>query len=134
MSDATLPLQAALVNRLQEDTAVKAIINRRVYDAVPKAAVMPYVSFGPWQVDPEIAQEYEGSDNFIQIDGWAAGPQSVEVKRLGKAIRDALVAPLAVEGNRVIVFQVERTQYLRDPDGITQHAVISIRARTEPVE
>ena len=134
LADSSLPLQKAIVARLRADAGVSAIIVDRVYDAVPTAAVMPYVSFGSFQVLPEQADCSEGVGVVIQLDGWAKGPDTVEVKRLGAAIANSLQwAEMSLdEGQRLVIMSVEALQYMRDPDGITAHAIVTVRGQTEP--
>jgi len=134
VADAALPLQKAIVARLKSDTAVNALCAGRIYDNVPPGATKPYVSAGPFDALTVNADEYEGSETTLQFDGWAAGPESVQVKQLGRAMRAALhEAELALEDNQRLQFLlVDSIRYLLEPDGITQHAVVTLRARTEP--
>jgi len=134
IADSSLPLQKAIVARLKADATVSAMINGRIYDAVPVSAAKPYVSFGAFQVLPEEADCSEGVSVVIQLDGWAAGPDTVEVKRLGAAIARSLrwaEMPLD-EDQRLVIMNIEEVSYLRDPDGITTHAIVTVRAQTEP--
>jgi hypothetical protein len=102
MSDASLPLQAAILAALKADAGVIALVNAKsIYDTPPAGALKPYLSFGPVQLIPEHSDEYVGGDTALQLDAWSAGPSSVEIKRIG-------------------------------PDGLTKHAAIACRARTEP--
>jgi Protein of unknown function (DUF3168) len=135
LQDASLPLQKALVAKLKSDPAVASIINGRIYDAVPAGATKPYVSLGPFQVLPEDADCSEGGEVFVTLDGWAAGPDTVGVKRLGAAIAKALhFAEMTLdEGQRLVILSLEQLQYLRDPDNITAHAIVTLRAQTEPI-
>lgn len=131
VADASLPLQKAIVAALKAASTPAA---GRVFDAISPSAAKPYISLGPFDVLTEQADEYEGSETTIQIDAWSAGPGSVEVKQLGRAIRAALHnATLTLEENqRLVSLTVEQIRYLRDPDGITQHAAVTVRALTEP--
>jgi hypothetical protein len=131
ISDSSLPLQKAIVARLKADVEM---IDGRVYDAVPVSATKPYVSFGSFQVLPEEADCSEGVSVTIQLDGWAAGPDTVEVKRLGAAIARSLQwAELPLdEDQRLVIMNIIDVSYLRDPDGITTHAIVTVRAQTEP--
>ena len=67
-----------------------ALVGTRIYDAVPMAATKPYLSFGSFDLLPEVGDCLDGASVVIQLDGWAAGPDSVEVKRLGAAVATAL--------------------------------------------
>lgn len=132
-SDPALPLQKAIVAALKAAPAVAAIVNGRIYDGVPTNAVKPYVSFGPFQMLPEHADCLDGGESFITLDGWAGGPDTVQAKQLGAAIAVALdEAVLTLDGQRLVGIAIEQTQYLREPDGITAHAVVTLRVLTDP--
>lgn len=133
-ADPSLALQKAIVAALKADAGVNAIVAGRIYDAVPGGAVKPYVSFGPFQLLPEHGDCLDGGEAFVTLDGWAAGPDTVQVKSLGIAVAKALDrAELALDASqRLVAMSVEQTQYMRDPDGITAHAVITVHAWTEP--
>jgi len=135
MIDSSVALQTAIRQRLTTDAGVSAIVGNRVYDFVPDETAKPYVTFGPVQVLPEAADCSEGVSVFAQLDAWADGPDSLGVKRLGAAIAKSLQwAELPLdEGQRLVIMSVESTQYMRDPDGITAHAVVTVRAQTEPL-
>ena len=135
MIDASLPVQKAIRARLIADAAVNAIVAGRIYDAVPANAVKPYLSFGTFQVLPEAGDCLEGVSIFITLDGWAPGPDSVTTKRLGAAVAQSLQwAEMQLdEGQRLVICSVEQTNYLREPDGLTGHAVVTVRAQTEPL-
>ena len=132
-NDPSLQLQKALVAVLKADAGVNAIIAGRIYDAVPGGAVKPYLSFGPFQMLPEHGSCLDGGEAFVTLDGWAAGPDTVQVKQLGAAVAKALdLAPIMIDAPpRLVEMTVEQTQYMRDPDGITAHAVITVHAFTD---
>jgi hypothetical protein len=131
-SDPSLELQKAIVAALKADPDVAAIIAGRIYDAVPGNATKPYLSFGPFQLLPEHGSCLDGGEAIITLDAWAAGPDTVEVKRLGTAVAAALdLAPIVLDApQRLVEISVEQTQYMRDPDGITAHGVITVHALT----
>ena len=135
-SDPSLELQKALVSVLKNDAGVNAIIAGRIYDAVPGNAVKPYLSFGPFQLLPEHGDCLNGGEAFVTLDGWAAGPDTVQVKKLGAAVAKALdLAGIVLDApQRCVEMTVEQTQYMRDPDGITAHAAITVHAWTEPTD
>jgi len=137
MSDPSLPLQAALIARLLADTAVKALVSKRIYDEVPDdkkriadtGKAFPYVSLGDMQVLPDKADCIDGTEVFVQIDAWSRAQGYPEVKHIGAAIVAALDdQPLTVTGYTAVVFEIQNIQYLRDPDGLTRHAALSFRA------
>jgi hypothetical protein len=130
-ADASLPLQKAIVTALKG----ASIAGGRVYDRVPDTPTFPYVSFGPFTALTEIADEYEGSETTIQLDVWSRANNSVEVKQVGRAVREALhEAELTLEEDqRLVELIVQDVRYTADPDGLTQHGIITLRALTEPV-
>lgn len=133
-ADPSLDLQKAIVAVLKADAGVNALIAGRIYDAVPQNAVKPYVSFGPFQLLPEHGDCLDGGESFLQIDAWASGPDSVQVKKLGAALAVALDdAQFALDTQRLVLIEVDQIQYLREPDNITAHAVLTVRAHTDPL-
>lgn len=133
-ADASLPLQKAVVAALKNAVAVSALVATRIYDTPPPTPAKPYVSMGPFDIITELADEYEGSETSIQVDAWSAGPSTVEIKQIGRAIRATLHnATLTLDENqRLVSLTVEQIRYLREPDGLTQHAAVTVRALTEP--
>ena len=132
-ADPSLQLQKAIVAALKAGVT-GPLVGGRIYDAVPGGAAKPYVSFGPFQLLPEHGSCLNGGEAFITLDGWAAGPDTVQVKSLGAAIATDLDrAELALDnGQRLVDLSIEQSQYMRDPDGLTAHAVITVHAWTEP--
>ena len=135
MIDASLPVQKAIRARLIADAAVNGLVAGRIYDGVPLNATKPYLSFGPFQVLPEDADCSDGVSIFVTLDGWTAGPDSVVTKRLGAAVAASLAwAEMTLdEGQRLVICSIEQLNYLREPDGLTGHAVVTVRAQTEPI-
>jgi hypothetical protein len=134
-SDPALALQDAIVTALKADPGLTALVGGRVYDRVPTNATMPYISLGMIQTMPLHATCLEGGEAFITLDGWAntatSGP---EAKQIGAAICAALDdAELVLNGQHLVELTVDGTQYLRDPDGITSHAVVTLHALTDPL-
>lgn len=139
IADSSVPLHKATIARLKADAGVSSIVGDRVYDAVPggdpNKAIKPYIRLGPFLVLPEEADCSEGVSVTIQIDGFTAGPDSIEAKRLGAAVGKAMQwaqMPLD-DGQRLVICSVEMIQYVREPDNITGHAIITVRGQTEPL-
>jgi hypothetical protein len=132
-TDPSLSLQKAVVAILKADATMAAIVGGRIYDGVPTDAVMPYVSLGLFQMIPDSGDCLNGGEAIIQLDGWALGPATVQAKQLGAAIAYALdQSELTLEGQHFVSMQVTETQYMRDPDGITAHAVVMLQVWAEP--
>jgi hypothetical protein len=128
MSDPSLELQAALVGRLKSDPGVTAVVGQRVYDEVPNNPQFPYISIGDNQVLPDKAECIDGTEIFWQLDGWARDPTFPTTKQISKAVVACLDdIELTLTGYAAIVVELNRVDYLHDPDGITRHVAINFR-------
>lgn len=135
MIDPTLPIQSAVVMTLKANASVAAIVAARVYDLPPPSPVKPYVTIGEIQMLPDKADCIDGAELAIPIHGWSQTSSTVQVKQLGAAIIDALDDEvIAIQGHRAVILELEQVQYVRDPDGITNHAIVIFRALTEPLD
>jgi hypothetical protein len=111
---------------------VTALVGNRVYDSVPGNAVFPYVSYGPSDLVSDDADCILAFNGFHQLDGWSRAPGYPEVKKIADAVRKALQdAPLALPTNALVFIEHRTTRYVRDPDGLTSHAVIQLETVIE---
>lgn len=132
MADPDLELQGEIIKRLKADAGVAALVNGRVYDSVPAGAVFPYVSYGPSDLVTDDAECLVAFDGFHQLDAWSRTPGYPEVKKVAEAVRRALHdAPLPLPTNALVFIEHRSTRYLRDPDGLTSHAVIQLETVIE---
>lgn len=136
--DVSHELQVAIVARLKGYADLSALIGDRVYDRVERdaagevTATFPYVSFGPEQDIPEDADCIDASEIVIQIDAWSRDPGYREVRRVAKAVVSALdETSLPITDNALVYFEYDGRRILRDPDGLTSHAVLTFRAGVE---
>lgn len=135
-TDPSLALQGAFVVRIK---ALNTEAQSRVYDTVPRdtngniTATFPYVSLGEATVTYNGADCYDGSDSSFDIHVWSRAPGFPECKRIADAIRTEFnLAEFNITDHTLELLELERAQYLRDPDGITRHAVLTFRALTQP--
>jgi Protein of unknown function (DUF3168) len=132
MANPELELQGEILKRLKADAAVTALVNGRIYDAVPQGAAFPYVSFGPCDATADDAECIDGLDIFQQIDCWSRGVGYPEVKKIADAVRSCLDdAPLPLPTNGLVFLEHRQTQTRRDPDGLTSHGILSFEASIE---
>lgn len=131
-ADPAALLQAALARRLTQDLAVRALVAGRVFDRVPPRPSFPYVTLGDVEVIDDGHSCGEASEVVLTVHGWSRAVGAIEVKRLGAAIRAALAAPLEIDGHAVVEQTHRSTRYVRDPDGLTEHAIVQIVLLTEP--
>lgn len=132
MTSPVLELQGAVVARLKASAALTALIGGRVYDSVPADAAFPYVSIGPSQAVADDADCITGFEVTLQLDGWSRMPGFVELRQVAEAVREALhKVDLQLTDNALVSIEHRQTRELRDPDGLTSHAVIEIVALIE---
>lgn len=112
--------------------------NVKVYDRVPKGMVPPYVRVGNNDQDiPNKADCYDGSELFLEIEAFgnreAVGKAGV--KRLAGVVIELLDECedwIDVEGYRLQVLEKYRVDFNTEPDGLTERALITLRAIIEP--
>ena len=132
MADPDLELQGEIIKRLKADAGVAALVNGRVYDSVPSGAPFPYVSYGPSDLVTDDADCITGFDGFHQLDAWSRAVGYPEVKKIAEAVRTCLHdAPIALPSNALVFLEHRSTRYVRDPDGLTSHAVIQLETVIE---
>ena len=131
MADPSLALQGAINTRLRSQ--VPAVSNR-VFDHVPAAAAFPYIEIGEFQTVDDGAQCHDGVEVYATLHVWSRPSEitpagQVEVKTIAGAVRGALhEAELTLTGWQFLEIAHQDTRYLKDPDGLTSHAVLSFRA------
>lgn len=132
MADPALALQGAINNLLR--AAVTGVAGR-VYDRVPPKAVMPYVEFGEFQSVDDGAQCHAGYEVFVPLHVWSrpgdgSDPGQATGKTVASDVHSALdqaELPLG-EAWQFLEIAWQDTRYLKDPDGVTSHAVLTFRA------
>lgn len=130
MSDPALAIQIALVGALR---AVDCEAEERVFDTVPDNALFPYSSLGNGQVIPVDEDCGDSSETYVDINVWTRDVGFPQTKRIAGAYRDRLHhGELTIEGHVVDLMEVQTINYLRDPDGITRHGILSLLIRTTP--
>lgn len=133
-------LQVAIVTALK---AEPALCGGRIYDNPPAearrtettGAAWPYCTVGDGQVIDAGNTCGEGWEAYADIHVWSRSPaqSKLEAKALIAAIADRLLALSAVDGFAVIVAALETSRTFRDPDGITEHGVVTLRFLLDPL-
>lgn len=139
MKEPALPLQEAVVTALRSNTAVDALVAKRVYDFVPgtepgNTAKFPCISFGESSSRPyEESDCIDSTEHSFTIYCWSRTAGYPECKRMAAAVRAALHdADLTVTGFSLVLMQWESTDFRRDDDG-SNVAALSFRALLDPV-
>jgi hypothetical protein len=145
----SLELQGAIVTALSADAALKALIGVPPRINPPQSKDWPgsYIEIGEGQEVADLAECIDGSEVIFDIHIWSRGPNPgvieasfADAKKIAATIWDCLKsANLVLTENRLLPLEaddqfIERSsqQHLRDPDGITKHIVLTLRAVTEP--
>ena len=129
MIDPSGPLQIATF------TALNGVISCPVYDRVPPNAAFPYVTIGDVDVMEDAADGYDGDYAMVNVHVWSRAGGTMEAKTIAGAVRAAMSVLLDASAHcvRVVTFLYERTRYLDDPDGVTKHAVVTLKYGVEPL-
>lgn len=136
MSSPALELQGAIVAVLKTDGALQTIMggNVRLYQDVKPGTDFPYATIGDAQQLPDKAECINGSEIFLDIHVWSRAKGDPEVRNIAASISDALdEIALTLPNHACRLIEREDIRFLRDPDGITRHAVLTFRALTEPL-
>lgn len=132
----SLELQGAIVAALNADNAVKALIGTppRINPAQTQTWPGSYITIGEGQDIPDLAECIDGSELFTDIHIWSRADKSfADAKKIAATIWDCLKnASLTLTENRFMLLERNSQQHLRDPDDVTLHVVLTLRALTEP--
>ncbi|PYB71271.1 DUF3168 domain-containing protein [Rhizobium wuzhouense] len=140
MASPSLELQGAIVARLKAWAGLSATVNGRVYDSVPAeekriaetGAGWPYITVGEGDETSDDADCIDGFEISLDIDIWSRANGYPESKRISDEVRKAIKsADLALPTNALVDFRHRQTRFLRDPDGLTSHAVMTFEGFAE---
>jgi Protein of unknown function (DUF3168) len=127
----SLELQKALRTRLVASAVVTALVpSANIIDSNGLPAVFPCILIGEGQTTPDEGLARNRHEVFSDLHVWAKETGLVTAKQITGAIRAALTDSVwNIPGLHVADLHVSSSRFLRDPDGIRSHAVISINAR-----
>lgn len=133
MASADLELQGTIVSRLRSYAPLTAFVGKKVYDKPPSDAAAPYVAMGDFDIHRADVTGKRSSVIYVTLHAWSVhGGGFMEVKQIADAVAEALHEyPLSLPTNRLISIDHRQTHTMRDPDGVTSHAVIELVAYTE---
>lgn len=129
MTDHSLALQKSIFDVL----SAASVAGGRIYDKSGPTAINPYVSFGPSDETEDDADCIEGSTVSQQLDVWSTYSGGFkEAREIAAQIKALLHRQnIVMTGARLVEVTVPSIRFLRDPDGITSHAAIEVRALIE---
>jgi hypothetical protein len=135
VSSASWALQQGVFAALSANAAVQAVAGNpaRIYDAVPRGAVFPYLVVGDDTETNNDTKTEQGAEHELAITAWSRAGGRQECKLAADAVRLALDgAALTLTGHTLIDIRYLSAQFLRESDGETFRAVVKFRAVTEP--
>lgn len=131
---ASAELQGLFYSTLSGDAAIMAISNG-VYDRVPASPFgtkTAYITLGATDSVDDTAECIDGQEINTTIHIWSRSVGKVECKRLTDLVRRKLHrASLSLTENALVFLEVESTRVFDDPDGLTTHGVVQVRAAVE---
>ena len=131
-----IALQTALRARLVSTAAVVALVPASaILDRNEQPAPDPSVIIGEGQsVDEGNSIARDLVRVYMDVQVWKREPSTAGVKAIAGAIRAALKARLVLtNGFHCADSLVRSMRFLRDPDGLTSHAVITVSALVEEI-
>lgn len=141
---ASWDLQTLVYNTLQADVALAALLpdavdvnhgGKAIYDRAPEGEPFPRITFGPSDVVPEDYECITAREETLEIDIWSRHDGGYkEAKKIADTVKDALHEQDFEPDNHALVeMHVTGIRHFRDPDGLTSHGVVTLRALIEEV-
>lgn len=123
-----LSLQQAMRAALIADAAMTALVPAaNIYDRHARPEVFPCVILGEaMEVADDMTLAREHFRLYPTVHVWTREPSLIAVKAISYQIRKTLIA--AAHAWPFIDFRYESTRFLRDPDGVTSHGVVTFEA------
>lgn len=132
-TDPSLALAKAIIAKINGDDNLQSLLTGRIYDRVPDGPTFPYVKIGEDQDVPDLAEGINGSEIFLNIHIWSRAVGFPECKRIANALSTLLhETDLALDENTFKLIERHMLIYRTDPDGLTSHGILTLRALTEP--
>lgn len=131
-----LALQKALVARLGDDAALRALLGEppRIWDAPPDRPAFPHLLIGRSESRP-VGAEGCGVEHALTLTVVSRFRGADEAKAVLAALKVALTdAALATDGVRTVSLRLVFADVYPAPDGLRTFAVLRVRAVTEEEE
>ncbi len=140
MISAASVLQTAVVAILRGNAAVTALVGTRIYaSSRNNSGPLDAITLGPSDSVPFYRREFKGSSTTLQIDCWAqAGENARDHMKRARVLAEKVSAALHLAKPPISgwtwfsAIEVTGDRALEDPDGVTGHVAISIRADLGP--
>lgn len=111
-----------------------ALASGNIFDQVPESDPFPRITIGEEQVIDESTTCQDGWDVSTDVHCWSRPDtgSKLEVKQIAAAVVARVTAISAIAGFSLVALTHESTRVFRDPDGKTEHAVVTFRALIDP--
>ena len=114
--------------------ALEGLVEGRVYDNPPPEPIFPYITIGDDQVIDDSGECGASFEVFEDVHIWdrPKAKSKAAVKELRKEVVAAVLAITSIEDDYALVsVSLESARSLRDPDGLTEHGVLTFRFLTQ---
>jgi len=122
-------LQEAVFTKLNSDSQLTNTLGASVYDEVPQGSAFPYVQLGEEVSTDYSTKDEVGGETTLNIHVWSRSHGAKETKQIMDRVHTLLHdVSLSVTGYNFVNNRFEFSDVLRDPDGITRHGIMRLRA------
>ena len=131
---ASVALRAAVHDALTANAALVNLLGGpKVYDEPPRSAAFPYVTLGEARIADYSTGTEPGEEHQLTLHAWSRQGGNREAHLIAGALLQALDdAPLTLADNHLVNFRFAVADVRREADGRTYHALVRVRAVTEP--
>ena len=130
--DSSLEIQKAIRTAFRADATLDGLVAKRIYDAVPKEVVFPYVAFGPLLGEPFDGVALDGWECLVELHVWSRKRGRVQCQQIMSALVDLLHdQTLPLDTATMINARLTSQRTFLDPDGVTSRGVLRFRYVTQ---
>lgn len=141
MSDRTVDLRVAVLERLAEDADIVALVAARIYDNVPQGTLYPYITLSENTVndysdkgEDDIDPDTDGQEHFLVINVYDQSPTSRGQRKINdilSRVRSLLhCRDLFLDGVQLTYLIRYETSFVRQDDTTSWHGYARYRALT----
>lgn len=130
MSDPSLALQQLIRGRLSGDAATTALVPATsILDRNHRPELFPSIIIGEGQsVLGDYIQDSYHDEAFIDVHIWVSETGLSTAKAIAGAVKDAIITgPWSIEGYYASNVRTVSARYMRDPDGVLSHTVLTVK-------
>lgn len=129
--DPSLDFQKAVRSQLVATSAVTALVPATaIFDRNARPEVFPCVLIGEGQVLAPLGMARERHELYFDVHLWTNETGLVAVKQIAGAIREALAdMSRLLDNHRLADFYIQQSRFMRDPDGVHSHGVMTLYAQ-----